>query len=133
MQMARILIVEDDPTNACVAERVLSRMGGHAVEVTEDGDEVLSRCVDREVDLVVMDISLTNTNVRGDPVDGVRLTRLIREHCDGGGPPVLVVTAHAMRGDCVRLLDASGADDYIAKPIVDHQELVDCVARLLAA
>ena len=131
--MARILIVEDDPTNARVAERVLSRMGGHAVTVTEDGDDVLARCVGHEVDLVVMDISLANTHVRDDPVDGVRLTRLIRERCDGGGPPVLVVTAHVMRGDRVRLLDASGADDYIAKPIVDHQELVDCVARLLAA
>lgn len=131
--MARVILVEDDPTNARVAERVLSRMGGHEVTVTEDGDEVLSRCLSRLADLVVMDISLANTQVCGEAVDGVRLTRLIREQCENGGPPVLVLTAHAMRGDRDRLLETSGADDYIAKPIVDHQELVDCVARLLAA
>ena len=31
-------------------------------------------------------------------------------------------TAHAMRGDQERLLAESGADDYVAKPIVDHEE-----------
>jgi CheY-like chemotaxis protein len=114
-----------------VAERVLSRMGGHAVEVSEDGDEVLARCVGADVDLVIMDISLADTQVEGEAVDGVRLTRMIRERAPGGGPPVLVLTAHAMRGDRNRLLDASGADDYIAKPIVDHHELVRRVSQLL--
>jgi CheY-like chemotaxis protein len=131
--LARIIIVEDDPTNARVAERVLARMGGHAVCVTEDGDEVLARCVACDADLVVMDISLANTRVDGQAVDGVRLTQLIREHAPEGGPPVLVVTAHAMRGDRSRLLHDSGADDYIAKPIVDHRELIDRVDDLLAA
>lgn len=131
--VARIIIVEDDPTNARVAERVLSRMGGHLVLVTEDGDDVLARCAAGEVDLIVMDISLANTRVEGQAVDGVRLTRLIRERAPEGGPPVLVVTAHAMRGDRGRLLDASGADDYIAKPIVDHHELIERVDELLAA
>lgn len=131
--MARIVIVEDDPTNARVAERVLSRMGGHSVMVTEDGDDVLARCAAAEVDLLVMDISLANTRVAGESVDGVRLTQMVRERSPGGGPPVLVVTAHAMRGDRRRLLAASGADDYIAKPIVDHRELIERVAQLLAA
>ncbi|MFP4250114.1 MAG: response regulator [Armatimonadota bacterium] len=131
--MAMIVVVEDDPTNARVAERVLSRMAGHSVLVSEDGDDVLARCERAEVDLVVMDISLGNTRVEGRAVDGVRLTQLIRERSPGGGPPVLVLTAHAMRGDRERLLEASGADDYIAKPIVDHHELVDRVHALLVA
>ncbi|MFW6437515.1 MAG: response regulator [Armatimonadota bacterium] len=131
--MATIIIVEDDPTNARVAERVLSRMGGHAVSVCEDGDDVLARCMRSEVDLIVMDISLANTRVDGEAVDGVRLTQLIRERAPGGGPPVLLLTAHAMRGDRDRLLDASGADDYVAKPVVDHRELIECVGKLLAA
>lgn len=131
--MAHILLVEDDPTNARVAERVLCRMGGHEVSVSEDGDGVLARCIAAEFDLVVMDVSLANTKLRGEPIDGLHLTRLIRERCEGGGPPVLLLTAHAMRGDRDRLLATSGADDYIAKPIVDHAELVERVARLLAA
>lgn len=130
-RVATIIIVEDDPTNARVAERVLSRMGGHDVFVSEDGDTVLDRCVRGEVDLVVMDISLANTLVGGEAVDGVGLTQLIRKRAPGGGPPVLVLTAHAMRGDRARILAASGADDYIAKPIVDHHDLVARVAELL--
>ena len=131
--MATIIVVEDDLTNARVAQRVLSRMGGHSVEVSEDGDRVLELCVRGEVDLVVMDISLGSTRVDGRAVDGVRLTQLIRRQAEGGGPPVLVLTAHAMRGDRDRILSESGADDYLAKPIVDHQELVERVDALLAA
>ncbi len=131
--MAQLLIVEDDPTNARVAERVLSRMGGHDVAIVEDGDEVLRLCGSGRIDLVVMDVSLANTEVDGRAVDGVLLTRLIAERCRNGRPPVLLMTAHAMRGDRPRLLSASGADGYIAKPIVDHQDLVDRVAELLAA
>jgi len=131
--VACIIVVEDDPTNARVAERVLSRMGGHFVLVTEDGDDILAHCVAGDVDLVVMDISLANTRVDGQAMDGVRLTQLIRERAPGGGPPVLILTAHAMRGDRNRLLDASGADDYISKPIIDHRELIDRVNELLAA
>lgn len=122
--MPRIVVVEDDATNALVIERVLTRMGGHEVIVTEDAQEVLDRCVGGEVDLVLMDVSLSNTVFEGEAIDGLRLTRLIRERTGTSLPPVLLLTAHAMRGDRERLLDESGADGYMAKPIVDHAELV---------
>jgi len=133
MQLARLVLVEDDENSARVAHRVLSRLGGHEVTLTEDGDEVLRLCAAGCVDLVVMDVSLARTRVDGTPVDGVQLTRLIHERAGEQAPPVLLVTAHAMRGDRARLLAASGADDYIAKPIIDHRELVDRVNALLAS
>ena len=129
--MAHVIVVEDDATNARVAQRVLARMGGHDVTLIEDGDEVLRLCDARAVDLVIMDVSLANTRVDGRAVDGAELTRLIRDRCGTRSPAILLVTAHAMRGDRVRLLAASGADDYICKPIVDHRALVDRVEALL--
>jgi CheY-like chemotaxis protein len=36
--------------------------------------------------------------------------------------PVLLATAHAMRGDAEKLLADSGADGYVSKPIIDHDE-----------
>jgi CheY-like chemotaxis protein len=36
--------------------------------------------------------------------------------------PVLLCSAHAMRGDGERLLKESGADDYVSKPITDHEQ-----------
>jgi len=128
--MARILVVEDDDTNAEVLERVLSRMGGHEVIVTEDATQVLARCRDG-VGLVVMDVSLSNTHLDGRALDGVRLTRLIRRRT-AAPPPVLLLTAHAMRGDRERLLQLSGADDYVSKPIMDHHEFLRTVEGLLS-
>ncbi len=129
--MARVLVVEDDPVNALVLERVLERMGGHEVTVSDDAETVLSLCADGQVDLVVMDVSLANTSYQGERLDGVKLTRLIREEDGGASPPVLLVTAHAMRGDRERLLQDSGADGYVAKPSVDHAEFTRIVAETL--
>jgi two-component system, cell cycle response regulator DivK len=41
------------------------------------------------------------------------------------------VTAHAMEGDRETFLDQSGADGYISKPVVDHQQFVDQIKALL--
>lgn len=130
--MPRIVVVEDDRANALVIERVLTRMGGHEVFVTEDAGEVLDRCAGGRADLVLMDVSLSNTIFEGEAIDGLRLTRLIRERVGSSSPPVLLLTAHAMRGDRERLLRASGADGYMAKPIVDHGELVCLLDETLA-
>ncbi len=106
-------------------------MAGHEVTILEDGDEVLRRCASGDFDAVVMDVSLVNTQVEGEAVDGVRLTRNLDERCSDRRPPVILMTAHAMRGDRIRLLEESGAEEYIAKPIINHQELVDRVAEVL--
>ena len=47
--------------------------------------------------------------------------------------PVLLVTAHAMRGDRERFLEESGADDYISEPIPSYRILVEKVNDLLAS
>lgn len=130
--MAWILIVEDDPTNAAVMERVLTRLGGHEVSVSEEAHEALAVC-EAGADLVVMDVSLSNTHYSGVRIDGPALTRLMRERMGEEMPPVLLLTAHAMRGDRERLLQLSGADAYAPKPIMDHHEFVALVRALLNA
>ena len=45
--------------------------------------------------------------------------------------PVMLATAHAMRGDPESLLAESGADDYVSKPILDHQAFVEQVLGLM--
>jgi CheY-like chemotaxis protein len=124
----RILIVEDDPGNALVMKTILVRLGGMRVEISEDGDYVLGLVRDGGVDLVVMDVSLTNTCVAGKSVDGLELTRQIKSERP---TRVLLATAHAMRGDREKFLADSGADGYVAKPIIDHQGFVSAVTSLL--
>lgn len=124
-----VLVVEDDPANALLVETILRDLGDFDVITSDNGDEVLSLVASRPISAALMDVSLKNTRVSGEKVDGVELTRRIRDLPGGVGLPVILLTAHAMRGDRERLLFASGANDYVAKPIADQQGLVSLVRR----
>jgi len=97
--MARILVVEDDPDSAVVMQRMLTKSGGHQVKVTEDAAQVVALCRAGTVDLVLMDVSLTNSRYQGEPVDGLQLTRMLKGDpetaqlgdgpCHARGPGVL--------------------------------------------
>ena len=128
-----VLVVEDDAANAVLVEAILTTVGGFEVVCSDDGDEVLELVRTRPVAAALMDISLRNTRVEGTKVDGVELTRRIRALPGGASLPVVLLTAHAMKGDRERFLFASGANDYVAKPIVDQQGLVALVRRHVRA
>lgn len=129
--MASILVIEDDPINAELFSLVLSRMAHHAVTVSEDGDEALRLYNSGGIDAVIMDVSLSNTFLNGKAVDGLELSRAMKQGPRGAAVPVLLATAHAMCNDMASFLTASAADDYISKPVVDFGKLVDAVERLL--
>lgn len=132
--MKHILVVEDDLYNGMLFRKVLEKRGGFRVTVTESAPEVLGLCQGGGVALVVMDVSLANTLLEGRPVGGVELCRRLKADPATAGIPVILATAHAMRGDAEKLLAQSGADDYVAKPVVDHATFVEQVqARLRGA
>jgi CheY-like chemotaxis protein len=128
-----VLVVEDDPANAVLIETILSRFGGFAVIASDDGDEVLRLVTAGGLSAVLMDVSLADTRIAGDKVDGVELTRRIRSLAGCAHLPIILLTAHAMRGDREHLLFSSGANDYVAKPIADQQGLVDLLRRHIDA
>ena len=130
--MAQILIVEDDPHSARVL-RCLLRSGGYDEVITSlDADDILLRCQSGAVDLAVLDVSLTGCKLDGKLIDGVGLCQRIKRSTGDRPVPVILVTANAMRGDAERLLRESGADDYVSKPIQDHDGLLLLVADHLA-
>ena len=122
--MKHILVVEDDPHNAILFRKVLERRGGFTVTLSESTEEILKLTQSGEVDLVIMDVSLANTRHQGQNVGGVELCHMIKNHPMSAAVPVILATAHAMRGDAETLLAESGANDYVAKPIVDHEAFV---------
>ncbi len=129
--MRRALVVEDDAHNAVLFRKLLEKRCGCTVTVTEAAEEVLALTRAGQVDLVVMDVSLNNTSLDGKAVNGVDLCRMLKSDPVSAHVPVILATAHAMRGDAEKLMAESGADDYIAKPIVDHDQFVSRVrARL---
>ena len=126
----RVLIVEDHALVAKFYRMALERAGGFHCLITEDIEEILRHVEAGEVDLAILDVSLSGTTFEGRPIDGVELSRILKQRSPKPFP-ILLATAHAMAGDRERLLVSSGADDYIQKPVFDAQELVDKVLGLL--
>ena len=127
----RILVVENDQLNAKFFDFTLRRRAGHEVEILEDVEQILERTRSGKVDLVIMDVSLSNSRYQGRDLDGPAVCRLLRSDPRTARIPILLATAHAMMGDRETLLKESGADDYIAKPITDPADLIGRIETLL--
>ncbi len=118
----QILLAEDNPVNQSVAVRTLQRLG-HSVVVANNGRDALSLLQTAKYDLVLMDIQMPE-------MDGFTATQEIRklEKRTGNHLPIIALTAHAMKGDRERCLEA-GMDGYVAKPIT-ARELTQVIAAV---
>ena len=121
--MSRILLIEDHPTNRKLIGDILRR-AGHQVREAVSADQGIPMALAERPDLILMDIQLPGT-------DGLTATRLLRADERTRSVPILAVTAHAMRGDEKRILEA-GCDGYVAKPIA-YKLLLEEVQRCTAS
>ncbi|MEM9538475.1 MAG: response regulator [Cyanobacteria bacterium P01_E01_bin.42] len=129
--MKTVLIVEDDPINLRVFSKILKKRGNLEVKGTENVEEVMSVAQAREVDIILMDVSLSHSVYQGQAVDGIKITQMLKADPKTADLPIILVTAHAMEGDRENFLKQSGADGYISKPVVDHHEFVAQIKRFL--
>ncbi len=118
----KILIVEDDPKNMKVLAMALRPHGYTLVEAT-DGEEALEIAVRDKPDLILMDVRLPK-------IDGVEVTRRLRQMPAFKHIPIIAVTAYAMKGDKEKVIEA-GCDAYLSKP-VNTRELPGLVAEMLS-
>jgi signal transduction histidine kinase/DNA-binding NarL/FixJ family response regulator len=124
----RVLLAEDIPDNQRLFTSILAESGAEVV-VAQNGKEAIEKAMatrpgwgrrhsdpTQPFDVVLMDVQM--------PVlDGLEATRRLREL--GYTGPIIALTAHAMRGDRQKCLDA-GCDDYVTKP-VDRKRLTEAV------
>lgn len=129
--MNHVVLVEDDPHNATLFRKILEKSLGCTVTHTLEPATLFELVRAGGVHLVIMDVSLRGSEWEGRPVSGVDLSRRLKEDPATAHVPVLIATAHAMRGDEQRLLAESGADRYLSKPILDHHAFVDMVRDLM--
>lgn len=127
----RILVVEDDPMNAKLFQLILARKAGFEVVVTEDAAFVIEEVRSGRIALVIMDVWLSNSSYQGTPVDGLAITRLLKNDPQARHVPVVLATAHAMKGSREKFLADSGADDYVTKPILSADDLIERVRTLI--
>lgn len=130
--MPTVLIVEDNQSVAKFYALALERGGQISCLRGHTAEEVLAQARAGQVDLVLLDVSLASFTYQGRAIDGLTLSRLLKDDPDTRHIPILLATAHAMEGDRERFLGASGADDYLQKPIYEPQVLVEKVRKLLA-
>lgn len=119
--MHRILIVEDNELNRDALSRRLTRRG-FDVLLAVDGETGLAMASALRPDLILMDLGLPD-------IDGWACTRRLKASPATQAIPVIALSAHAMRGDREKALDA-GCDEFDAKPI-DVGVLLEKMARLL--
>ncbi len=121
-QTLEILLVEDNPVNRKLAQRVLEKQG-HKVVAVDNGAAALEALESTLIDLVLMDVQMPR-------MDGIETTVAIRkrEKITGHHIPVIALTAHAMTGDRERCLQA-GMDGYLIKPIQPTM-LLEAIDRL---
>ncbi|HIK95271.1 MAG TPA: response regulator, partial [Planctomycetes bacterium] len=113
----RILLAEDALANQVLAIGLLQKKWKHSVTVANNGNEAIALLTAQPFDLVLMDVQMPE-------MDGLEATAAIRqlesESRLSNQPrpriPIVAMTAHAMKGDRERCLDA-GMDGYVTKPI----------------
>jgi CheY-like chemotaxis protein len=117
-----IAVIEDNADNRLLLGAMLGER--YHVAEYEDGPSGLEGLHRQRPDLVLLDVSLPG-------MDGPEVLRRIRADASLRSLPVIALTAHAMAGDRERYL-ALGFNHYVAKPIVDEDELLGAIASLLA-
>jgi CheY-like chemotaxis protein len=121
MEPARILVVEDNLMNMELAVDLLT-LQGYTVLEAHTGQEALDISNSESLDLILMDVQLPG-------MDGLTVTRKIRENPRTKDIPIIALTAHAMKGDEERIL-RNGCTGYISKPI-DTREFPKAVAKYI--
>ena len=123
MDMAKLLLVEDNEMNRDMLSRRLIRRGFEVI-LAEDGEQGVAMAREALPDLILMDMSL--------PVlDGWEATRRLKADDATRSIPIVALTAHAMSGDRDKAL-AVGCEDYDTKPI-ELPRLLEKIYRILGS
>ncbi|GAQ94874.1 two-component system, cell cycle response regulator DivK [Thermodesulfovibrio aggregans] len=106
--MKTILVVDDNEDSRELVKKILKKQGYEIIEAV-DGEDALAKAIAYRPDLILMDISIPK-------IDGYEVTKRLKSRIDFKDTPIIAFTAHAMRGDQEKALEA-GCDGYISKPI----------------
>lgn len=117
----KVAVVEDNPDNRMLVQALLEDR--YDLSEYETGVEAVEGLPENVPDLVLLDISLPE-------MDGTEVLQWLRTQDALKDIPVIALTAHAMAGDREKYLSI-GFDEYVTKPIIDEDVLIDAIERCL--
>ena len=104
--------MEDNEVNMRLVKLTLKNQSYDFIEAT-NGEDAIELAKDREPDLIILDIQLPK-------MDGYEVARTLKASETLNHIPIIGLTAHAMKGDEERVLDA-GCNAYVSKPLDTNQ------------
>ena len=119
----RVAVVEDNPDNRMLVQALLEDR--YDLSEYETGVEAVDGLPDNVPELILLDISLPE-------MDGTEVLAWLKTRDDLKDIPVIALTAHAMAGDREKYL-SMGFNDYVTKPIIDEDVLIDAIEGCLNA
>ncbi len=122
--MKNILVIEDDPFTIDFYNFVFKKAGFNSI-VQEDGDKIIEILAMENINIIIMDINLKNTYLMGKKIDGIKLSAFIKQNEEIKHPPILLVTAYSPNLKESDFLKESLAEDFIIKPIIDFNQLIN--------
>ncbi len=128
--MKNILVVEDDPFTIDFYRFIFKKAGFNAL-IMEDGDKVVNTLNETAIHLIIMDINLKNTYLYGEKIDGIKLSKAIKSNDSISHIPILLVTAYTPGIKGENFCEACQAEDFITKPILDFNFLIEKVNSLI--
>jgi CheY-like chemotaxis protein len=128
--MKNILIIEDDPFSVDFYKYIFKKANFNCL-VQDDGDAVIKILQSDNINLIIMDINLKNTYLKGQKIDGIGLSSYIKRKEGINPPPILLVSAYRPGFLEEDFMKESLAEDFITKPIVDFNQLINKVNRFV--
>jgi len=126
----KIIIVEDDPFSQDFYKFIFAKAGYEPV-IIEEGERILETLKNDDIKLVIMDINLKNTYLNGEKTDGMKLSRVIKQDKQIAKTPILLITAYTASNIGKNFFEESLAEDFITKPILDFNLLINKVTKLI--
>ncbi len=124
--MKNLLIIEDDPITITLYKYILKKAGFNLF-ILEDGNEIMQLLSISEIDLIIMDISLKNTYLDNQKIDGIKFSKYIKCNPRYNKIPIIIVTAYSGKIKEENFIKENMADKIITKPIVDFNLFINII------
>lgn len=129
-QYDEILIIEDDSFMQDFYKAFFKKIGMKIV-ILEETNDITNEIDKGNVVLIIMDINLRNTFLNNKRADGIKFSRFIKVKYSQMQIPILLITAYPLLSFGENIMSDSLADDYLIKPIIDYNKLIEKINKLV--